>query len=194
MKKILLLEDRPGRQMQYLDPEKIKKLKTTKDLKILLGNDCRYMIDKLNHADDSELYDFTLIIIHRSALSNVGIDTVTNHCKVNNKYLVFFSGGISQSLFSSQSFQYLLLNSKDFYQSNMFNFLDKFIKGEIEHITELIYGNNWKLNLMLNYRQLLLKGELGRTEEEFKENIEKLIGKLPLEELNKKIKTKITLI
>jgi hypothetical protein len=47
---------------------------------------------------------------------------------------------------------------------------------------------------MLNYRQLLLKGELGRTEEEFKENIEKLIGKLPLEELNKKIKTKITLI
>ena len=100
MKKILLLEDRPGRQMQYLDPEKIKKLKTTKDLKILLGNDCRYMIDKLNHADDSELNDFTLIIIHRSALSNVGIDTVTNHCKVNNKYLVFFSGGISQSLFS----------------------------------------------------------------------------------------------
>ena len=72
----------------------------------------------------------------------------------------------------------------------MFNFLDKFIKGEIEHITELIYGNNWKLNLMLNYRQLLLKGELGRTEEEFKENIEKLIGKLPLEELTKKSKQK----
>ena len=52
MKKILLLEDRPGRQMQYLDPEKIKN-KTTKRFKNTLGNDCRYMIDKLNHADDS---------------------------------------------------------------------------------------------------------------------------------------------
>ena len=194
MMKIILLEDRPGRQEQYIDSEKVAKLKALQGLKILLGEECRDMINKLNQADDSQLNEFTLILIHRSALSAEGIDTVTTHCQQNKKNLVFFSGGISQSLFTSQNFPYLLLNSKDFYQSNMLNFLSKFVNGDTEHITELVYGDSWKLNLMLNYRQLLLKGELGRLDEIFKESLEELIGKLPLEELNKEIKAKITLI
>lgn len=194
MKKILLLENRPGRQEQYLGSENIKKLQTLQGLKTLLGEECSEMINKLNNSDDSQLNEFTLIIIHRSALSPTGIDTVINHCQKKKKDLIFFSGGISQSLYTtSQNFPYLLVNSKDFYY-NMLNFLTKFVKGEAEHITELLYGDNWQLNLMLNYRQLIIKENLSRTEENFKESIEELIGKRSLEELNREIEGKIALL
>jgi hypothetical protein len=193
MSQILLLDDRPGRQEQYLGSKMREKLKDLKELTTLLGEQCREMINKLNSKDDSNLEEFTLIIIHRSALSIDGINTVKEHCKKKKKNLVFFSGGISQSLYSSQDFQYMLLNSKDLYQPNLYNFLSKYVEGQVEHITELLYGDNWKLNLMLNYRQLLIKGKLSRTEENVKENIEKLIEKRLLEDinLNKEIEAKI---
>jgi len=194
MKKILFLEDRPGRQEQYLTSEGVKNLQSIEGVKRLLGKECREMIEQLNKNDDSPLNEFTLLLIHRSALSPVGIDTVINHCKNNNKNLVFFSGGISQSLFSSENFPYLMLNSKDFYQRNMSTFLRNYVDEKSKHITELIYGTNWDINLMLTYRQLLLKGEMGRAEENFKESLEELIGKPPLRELNKKIESKILLL
>jgi len=194
MKKILFLEDRPGRQEQYLTSEGVKNLQSIEGVKRLLGKECREMIEQLNNNDDSPLNEFTLLLIHRSALSPVGIDTVINHCKNNNKNLVFFSGGISQSLFSSENFPYLMLNSKDFYQRNMSTFLRNYVDEKSKHITELIYGTNWDINLMLTYRQLLLKGEMGRAEENFKESLEELIGKPPLGELNKKIESKILLL
>jgi len=191
---ILFLEDRPGRQEQYLTTEDINNIQTIEGVEILLGDKCREMIEQLNNNDDSSLNEFTLLLIHRSALSQSGIHTVISHCKNKNKNLVFFSGGISQSLFSYENFPYLMLNSKDFYQHNLITFLRNYVDGKTKDITELIYGDKCEINLMLTYRQFLLKGELGRAEENFKKSLEKLIGKLTLEELNKEIKSKITLI
>jgi hypothetical protein len=121
-----------------------------------------------------------------------------NYCKKNKKDLIFFSGGISQSVFSSNDFNYLLVNSKELYQPHLKNFLSTYIQGNIKHLSELIYGDKWKISIMLSLRQLLLKeeleGKLDRLSSELKEQYQNLIGINSLEDLNKEIDKEILII
>ncbi|HPO64671.1 MAG TPA: hypothetical protein PKY76_01825 [Bacteroidales bacterium] len=187
MKKVLLLEDRPKRQEQYLSKELIDKIKKLENVYMPLEEECRIIIQKLNDLNDEPLKEYSLIIIHRSSLSDNGRNTVTSHCKNEKKTLVFFSGGIGQSLFSFESFPYFLLNSRDFYKDSLPDFLNRYLKDRIEHISELIYGQNWKLNMLMSYRQILLLNNIPRAIEPIKESFESIIGKKTIEELNKEI-------
>ncbi|QKG79311.1 hypothetical protein [Tenuifilum thalassicum] len=125
---------------------------------ICLHEECRKLIDELNKKEFASLNDYDLIIIHRSSLSNGGINTVISHCKSKRKPLVFFSGGVGQSLFYFEPYPYFLLNSKDFYNNTLPEFLRRYVEDKIEHISELIYGDNWKLNIMMTYRQTFVTG------------------------------------
>jgi hypothetical protein len=194
-KRIILIEDRPERLSQFLGDNKINELKILNGLTILSGQHCQEVIEKINStADILSLNEYKLIIIHRSALKDLGISNLINYCKKNKKDLIFFSGGISQSVFSSNDFNYLLVNSKELYQPHLKNFLSKYILGNIKHLSELIYGDKWKICIMLSLRQLLLKGELDRMSSELKEQYQNLIGINSLEDLNKEIDKEILII
>ncbi len=195
-KQILLLEDRPYRQSQYLDERAIDKLQKIRNLTFPKGNECDKWIENINNNFFSQnLEYFDLIIIHRSALNEDGKKNIIEFCKRKKKSLVFFSGEISQSIYTEIEFPYLLLSTKDFYQPHLTDFFIKLSNGELEHLTELIYGQRWKLNAMLGYRQLLLKGDLSRIEEKLKDGFESIIGGgKKLAELEKEIKKYINLL
>lgn len=187
MKKVLLIEDRPDRQEQYLHKELIDKIKTLENVYMPLEKECRVIIQNLNDLNDEPLKEYLLIIIHRSSLSDNGRNTVISHCRKEKKTLVFFSGGIGQSLFTFESFPYFILNSKDFYKESLPDFLRNYVEDKIEHISELIYGDNWRLNVMITYRQILLLENIPRAIEPIKESFESIIKIKTIQELDKEI-------
>jgi hypothetical protein len=195
MKKIILIEDRSERQRQFLGIDQLTDLKNLNGLTILSGQDCYETIEEINGTDDIiSLSEYKMIIIHRSALRSSGINKLINYCKINNRDLIFFSGDISQSIFSADDIHLLLINSKELYQPHLKNFLSKYILGKVNHLSELIYGDLWRINIMLSLRQLLIKGDLDRMSSELKEQYQNLIGLYSLEDLNKEIDKEILII
>ena len=69
-RKVLLIENRPGRMLQYLPNGKddVDKLST---LKCLQKDNFRDFLDALNNDDLSSLSSYDLIMIHRSALGEL---------------------------------------------------------------------------------------------------------------------------
>ena len=184
MKKVLFIEDRPNRQKQYFS-KKINALKQISCVDIKEFNEGAEIIENINLGSSTNLEVYNLFIFHRSAFSQKGLNTLNNYCKKNNKELVFFSGGISQTTFTALPFVLLNINSKEFYTDKLLNFLEKYCNNESKHILQLYYGDNWELPLLLRYRQLI-----GLSDENFEkdiENIEDIIGKDNLINIDNKI-------
>lgn len=154
MKKIILLEDRPGRQSRFLDYEQIKDLKNIEGLYAPEKDKCKEMILKLNEGKTDELQSYDLIIIHRSALGKKGIATMNEVAAKFKKDIILFSGGLSQIIFNRDAFESVSINSKDFYSPNLLPFLEKYKNGETSSIMELIYGENWRLSQLMLLRSL----------------------------------------
>jgi len=165
-KKVILIENRPSRQKIYLpnqekDQEKLLKM----DFLTHYSNDIK---NDLNNKDFNFLLGFDLIMIHRSFLNELSngsaVNAIVKFCEQHQKDLIYFSGGISASSFIQQDeFNFLLINSKDFY-ANLLGFLDGYYNGEIENLLELKYGKTWKLTYLLRLREFEKLNEL---EEEF---------------------------
>ena len=146
-RKILLLEDRPGRQSQFLNQEQVKSLKEMDFLYFPSSDECVNMISQINEKT-ADLIQFQLIIVHKSSLLSYGL----NYLKSLKKDLILFSGGISQMVYLNEDFPILSINSADLYISNFINFLKKYNKGEVKNLTELLYGNRWKSGVLPGYR------------------------------------------
>ncbi len=141
MKKILLIEDRVERQENF-----------SEDTGIKLSGYSEFL-DNQTEIDLSNLNGYSTIIVHRSAFGdrkdNV-LDHLKSYCTDTKTNLVFFSGGITSTYYSKTKYEFLLLNSKSFYSSNLKLFLE-FVKDEgYPNLLLLGYGRNWKINLMLN--------------------------------------------
>ena len=154
-RKVILIENRPTRQKIYLpnqekDQEKLLKMHFLTHYSNDIKND-------LNKKDFNFLLGFDLIMIHRSFLNELSngsaVNAIVKLCEQHQKDLIYFSGGISASSFIQQDeFNFLLINSKDFY-ANLLDFLDGYYNGEIENLLELKYGKTWKLTYLLRLRE-----------------------------------------
>lgn len=155
--KILFLEDRPSRQKQFLpNKEKdVEKIKAMSEIFMPEAVECKIIISQINNEsyqfEDSKLQ---LIIVHKSALDTKGLTYLNIICREKIVKLVCFSGGTSQVIYNNDDFEFLNLNSSDFYTERLIPFLEKVVAGEENNLLE-ITNAQWKLSYMLLARQIL---------------------------------------
>ena len=151
---ILLIEDRTERQNRFTSQTGIDLDK--KKYTNIIDNKISKEYDKLFAEfknDNYNLDKYSIIITHRSAFSKKNseiLDKLKEYCKRERKTLIFFSGGISNSVHFTTPFEFLLLNSKTFYSNNLKIFLKDYIKNDKANIRILAYGKDWSINLLLN--------------------------------------------
>lgn len=157
MNEIILIEDKPGRQRQFLTDKEFRMLGEKSYLKMPQEEICRNFINEINSNKTSSLHRYSLIMIHRSSLDINGLRAIDDLCNVNNIDLILFSGGLSQVIYAKEKYQSLSLNSKEFYNNSLLNFLDKYSQEKKTSLLELVYQSNWKLELLMRYRLLKTK-------------------------------------
>lgn len=152
MKKIMLIDDRTERQTKFYKETGINFDKYSDVLDNFTSNSYEKLLEEFKNNDFSRLDVYEVIITHRSAFGDLNgqvISTFKEICKQHKKFLVFFSGGISSISIKNSPFEHLLLNSKKFYSKNLEFFLDMSLK-EKPNLLVLAFGENWKINLLLN--------------------------------------------
>lgn len=149
--KIVLLEDRIGRMEQFSETDLTKE----SCINIISGEDLKSMFDEINSNNIDRIKDYECIILHRSAFTNSQRDIIKNYCSDAVKPLVYFSGGISSSIYNDRTFPFLHINSKDLYSQNLRLFIDEIEKHNQINLHILEFGNRWKVNLLLTLRNHL---------------------------------------
>jgi len=197
MRRVLFIDDRPNRQIQSL-PNGLDDFITIQGIKgvdVLDSERIVLLLKAINSGIIDGLINFDLLIFHRSSLSQKGIDTVRKLCKNSNISFILFSGSLSPNTYFKQPFPLLVLNSKDLYSDKLIPFLISFSNDKVKSITELLYGENWELPLLMRYRQLINKiedeNDLPISMEEALDSLIDIFGKLDLPKLNKLINEKI---
>lgn len=140
MKKILLIEDRTERQKKFTE-------ETDFDF-----DNYTEILDNKTILNKESLEGYSTIITHRSAFGKDNkntLDFLKDYCADSKVNLVFFSGGITATYYTQSTFEFLLLNSKSFYGSNLKLFLEE-AKNSEPNLLLLAYGENWQVNIMLN--------------------------------------------
>ena len=145
MKKILLVEDRPQRQQNFLEKQSIDLTKFTDRLVNCSEEVHQYLIEKIK-TESIDWNQYSTIIIHRSGFSQEILDKLKEFCQTNSLKLVFFSGGISSTFYMVQPYEFLQLNSKELYTKN----LKLFLETNENNLLQLAYGEEWEVNILLN--------------------------------------------
>lgn len=159
--KILFLEDRPSRQMQFLPQGEndVKRLMIQEEVFMPKSEMCREIISQINKASYSFNDKIEMIIVHKSSLNTKGLQYLSEFCKDNLVKLICFSGGTSQLIYTNERFEFMNMNSVDFYSERLIPFIESFIAGEFETILELVF-DNFKLSYLLTARQIIGSIEL----------------------------------
>ena len=176
--KILFLEDRPSRQLLFL-PNKEKDVEHIRSLKSVYmpeSNECKEIIAQINQNNYNFENSLKLIIVHKSALETRGLEYINNFCKNEKVKLVCFSGGISQLTYNNEDYEFLNINSSDFYTERLIPFLNGFIAEKSETLLELA-NKEWKLSYMLLARQIIGSIAL-ENDEDVKFNLEDKLDKI----------------
>ena len=148
MNKVLIIDDRKERKKLYLSQGTLKALEKLENC----GNlEIRESIDNTEY-----LTRFSLIAVHRSYLVNSGTyKSILDFTKKANQHLIVFSGNISQNMIMDGGRQ-LNINASDFYVDRLPDFIERYDEEELEHpLLKFLYGESWKLSLLLQYRFLL---------------------------------------
>jgi len=161
MKVIILIEDRITRQAIFLkkfgkNPAELEN--EFENLKnIAGGQEFDDFKNKIESQDWSALDEYKVLILHRSAFAQSSRQSIIQYCKERKKRLVFFSGGISASVYSeSIGFPFLTLNSQDFYSNNLVTFLNHAKQGDY-NLLILSFGERWELNILMNLNLKIVK-------------------------------------
>lgn len=201
---ILFLEDRPSRQLINL-PNKNKDVEVINSLKEVImpiSNECQNIIAQINQGEYVFDNQVRLIIVHKSALNTKGMLYIDKFCKSKNVKFVCFSGGVSQLSYSNDEYEFLNINSADFYTERLIPFIKRFIENKTESLLELV-NLDWKLSYLFLARQLIGSKVMEKDEDSkynFEEKLEKLAKILNLdfshsneqiEQLNIEIKKRI---
>lgn len=146
----MLIEDRISRMEKYNSS-----IVNISQVDIFTGNNFEVLINSLKNNDTTSIDNYACIAAHRTALPDKIRESLKDYCKMKNKPLIFFSGGISASVLKDNPFPFLNLNSKDFYSDN-FNLFCVALKNlGIPNLLILQFGVKWKLSLLLNLRNLI---------------------------------------
>jgi len=155
MKKVILLEDRPNRQLQAMGADQIKQLQGIEGLDVPLQSECMQLIKEINTGNTPAiLTEYRLIITHKSPFNTRGKEILQSFCHKDKIDLIFFSGDFSQMSFENDKHQLLWLDVQDLYTPQLIDFIIKYTQGQIQSLLELVYGNRWKLGLLMQYRSL----------------------------------------
>lgn len=146
--KILIIEDRIERLKNFAEFD----IRSFKEITIITATDFDDLILALKDGITTLFDNFDCIAAHRSAFTNEIRDVIKDYCKGKNKSLIFFSGGITSSVFKDIDFAFLHINSKDFYSLNLKLFLINCVQHKKVNLLILQFGNKWKLSLLLNLR------------------------------------------
>ncbi len=150
MKKILLIEDVPSRQEDFMSEMDFSLLDYDDILENAIGD--RYAdIEASLKNDDIDFSKYGMLMAHESAFgTNVksSLEKLKGYCEETETPLVLFSGGASNYYNNSKN-EYMELNTKDFYSPNLKVFFDAYREGS-HNILMLAYGEKWILNTLLN--------------------------------------------
>jgi hypothetical protein len=150
--KIAIIEDRISRLEQYAEFD----LNDCETVSIITGFEFDSLILTLSKKDTNVLEQYDCIASHRSALSNEIRDVIKEYCNFKKKPLIFFSGGITSSVFKDINFPFLHINSKDFYSLNLKLFINNCEESNTVNLLILQFGKRWKLSLLLNLRNNIM--------------------------------------
>lgn len=148
MNKVVIIDDRKERKKLHLSEAALSSLE-----KLVLSG----KLDVMESINDIEkIANYSLIAVHRSYLINSGVyNNLIDFIKKANKLLIIFSGNISQNMILNNGRQ-LNINASDFYIEKLPEFINRFSEENVESpLLQYIYGDSWKLSLLLQYRYLL---------------------------------------
>jgi hypothetical protein len=145
--KVLLIEDRVRRKEQFSEISGID-LSQYSFLKELSAEEYSIIKAELKTGNTSLLYPYDLIMTHKSAFT-INEQDLLNSLRIP---LVYFTGGVSQAFYTTSPTPSLHMNSKEFYSTNLIQFLNYIESYQVVELLILQFGNNWKLNLLLNIR------------------------------------------
>ena len=140
---IVIIDDRPIRPYLHLSDDIIGKLKNLPNV---------LFATSINDVD-CEQYD--VIAIHRSYVVSANLsEELDNFVKNDSKYLILFSGGVSQQTISNRGHK-AILGSEVFYSSRLLPFCENLSSEEDIQLYKLLYGiDTWKLPILMRLRQL----------------------------------------
>ena len=144
MKKILLVEDIPQRQANFLEKQGIDLAPFSDRLINCAEEKYHSIIDDIQN-NNIDWTQYSTIMIHRSGFETQR-EILKNICQENKIKLVFFSGGISSTFYTYTHYEFLQLNSKDLYTRN----LKLFLETNEQNLLTLAYGDKWEINTLLN--------------------------------------------
>ena len=148
MNKVVIIDDRKERKKLHLSEAALSSLE-----KLVLSGKLDVM-ESIN--DIEEIANYSLIAVHRSYLINSGVyNNLLDFIKKSKKLLIIFSGNISHNMIMNNGRQ-LNINASDFYIEKLPEFINRFCEENLESpLLQYMYGDSWKLSLLLQYRYLL---------------------------------------
>ncbi|GGA95696.1 hypothetical protein [Mucilaginibacter rubeus] len=145
--RIALIEDRTDRMQRFFTGN----ISDLHELTLISGVDFQKIDSLFSEGKFESLTDYQCILAHRSAFDRKQIELLTDYCSSISKPLVFFSGGITASVYNDTAFKYLQINSKDFY-SNLTLFIEDVRNTGSINLLLLQFGTRWRLTLLLRLR------------------------------------------
>lgn len=167
--KIAIIEDRESRLQRFQNFD----IRSEPSVVLILEQSFQDLLDNIKANNLKVLDNYYVIAAHRSALTETMRDSIKSYCAKTKKPLVFFSGGITSSYYKETSFQFLLINSKEFYSENLRIFLNHVNQGNTPNLLMLQFGTKWKLSMLLSLRNRIA---VALAKEELKESGIKNIG------------------
>ena len=142
-KRIAIIDDRPNRPYLHLSEDVIKQLQKLPNVQFFPG------------IEDVDLEQFDIIAIHRSYVINNNLMNVLDSLLKNNaKYLVLFSGGVSQPTVTEKGHK-ATVGSEVFYSPHLYPFCQELTEIDEIQLYKLLYGiGSWKLPILMRLRQL----------------------------------------
>ena len=157
MYKVLIVDDRLERKKALLDEDSFKSLKEfERDVVIVITSSLDDNASLLTKERIKEILEpYRVIAIHRSwLLQNNLINIFEEFIKDSDKFFIIFSGGTTTNGFSN-NFRSLSINAGKFYTSKLLDFISD-CENDIEpSLLRFLYGDSWRLPLLLEYRHLL---------------------------------------
>ena len=152
MRKTIIIDDRSERKKLHLSDASVSQLELLEKKGLLTLSD-GYGFDSIS----SKLDEYDLIAIHRTFLTNSNIfNELIDYIKNKKKWGIIFSGGITQNTILLNGRQ-LNINSSDFYTERLPPFIEAFgyEPDLVNPLLSFLYGESWRLTLLLQYRYLL---------------------------------------
>lgn len=145
--KMILIEDRPSRLDQFQSKYGIDLFANYDFLEFFPIEQLESLKKDLQQNQLERIIDYDLIMAHKSAFS---ISEASNLDKTAAT-IIYFSGGISKSYLTNSPKLTVFINSKDFYNDNLIKFLDLALTKGIIEPSCILFGDRWKLNLMIEF-------------------------------------------